>query len=165
MSAPDAKPKTGFFWKLYPVGIFVGVALFVVGAGYQDHKAGLTKTWPTTTGTIVESSPEYIPGGASAEYSPHVIYGYSVGSGRYIGHRVYLYDGVYSRGEVEGFLTQYPAGKTVEVYYSAADPSQSVLRPGSPSLEWGSGFKSLLFELLVLGGIFAIYQTVRIFRA
>lgn len=161
MSATDATAKPGYFWKFYPVACLAGVALFLAEAGYQTHQANLTKAWLKTKGKIVESTWEYIPGGESAEYSPLVTYGYSVGDGRYIGHRVYLRDGVYSRGGVEEFLAQFPAGMAVDVYYSAANPAESVLRPGSPPLGWG---QELLFGLLVLGGIFAIYQIPRVFR-
>jgi hypothetical protein len=85
-------------------------------------------------------------------YEPEVVYQYEVNGVQYTGSRVAELAGRYgSKGDVEKFLADHPAGSTVKVYYDPADARNAVLEKGLGSI----GQKQLLLAGGVIGGVVA----------
>jgi len=88
-------------------------------------------------------------------YSAHVVYSFEVDGEKFESNRLW-FGGDYStsdRSEMFEIVKKYPAGQDVTVYYSADDPSQSVLTPGafaSSYIMYGIGMAFLGIGVLLL---------------
>lgn len=81
--------------------------------------------WSTTSGVVTASTTKKV----SFRVQPRVTYSYEVNGATYTGERI-SFASLTPKQEVDGVLGRYPLGQPVTVYYSPADPRQSVLEPG-----------------------------------
>jgi hypothetical protein len=115
--------------------IFAVVLLLMAGLALQESKKAAS--WPSTGGTILNSSFDTFRTRSTADnapisimvHRPRVIYAFNVGGTRYQGERISL--GVHKYASLK-FLVghevlRYEAGDTVTVYYDPANPAQAVL--------------------------------------
>lgn len=145
------------------VAIGAGVG-FYIGKPILDN-ARASESWPTAPGRITESELERYRDDGKTMYTALVVYEYSVGNQQWEGDSVWF--GQYSsssRSEINRTVTQYPVGRTVDVYYQPDDPANSVLQPGATTSSYivfsiGMVFLaigSLLVLATVLKGFFVV---------
>jgi uncharacterized protein DUF3592 len=135
-----------------------GFGLYLACIGVADWYIGVrSETWPTTTGQVLESALERVPGHGrvAPAYRAHFRYRYEVVGHTYVGDRTSF--GRLSLGTGEGraesLVRQYPAGTAVEVHYDPAQPNESVLQVGwtwSAVVRVSLGIATLI-GVLVLG--------------
>jgi hypothetical protein len=93
--------------------------------------------WSSTSGVVTRSSitAAHFSRGHFSGYIPKVEYRYAVDGHQFTGTRItfHLDETIYRKGYAESWVTQYPTGKVVSVYYDPAAPSSAVLRPGMQS--------------------------------
>jgi len=93
--------------------------------------------WSSTSGVITRSrmATGYMSRGHFSGYIPKVEYRYAVDGRQFTGTQItfHLDQHIYAREYAESWITQYPTGKVVSVYYDPKGPSFSVLRPGMQS--------------------------------
>ena len=151
--------------------LFSAIIFFVVAFTFvkkSDYKEALqTKHWSKTTGVIKQSQIQegYNPGYRYSYYSTLIAYDYQVNGIDYEG-KSFVLEGerlqFRSRHEAQSFLSNYPVGKTVSVYYSPLRHQDSVLKKGLSLLVWSwhigcSGLYSFVYVPKKLG----LYVTVR----
>jgi hypothetical protein len=106
---------------------FMGVALLVKAHSGVIQTTG-SKLWPAAAAKIVSLDVEERISGHSREWTPHVIYRYSVSGRQYQGSRVAMTQPRWtSREEVDAFLARYVVRSTVMAYYDPDEPGQAVL--------------------------------------
>ena len=90
-------------------------------------------SWPTTTGTILSSGLEADPHDAGSVVE--ITYQYSVAGRKYTASRIAYTATSDSRPAKERLVSEYPAGRVVEVYYDPAHPASAALQR-DPSALW-----------------------------
>jgi hypothetical protein len=138
--------------RLVPL-FLCGFGLLALAVAYFQWRRGETsRGWTRTTGRIVVSQVEELPGPVEQgypQYRPRIRYRFSVGSHDYEGRETAVgstnasSDAAAVRREAERF----PAGSEVTVFYDPADPRRAVLEPGAPRLA-----PLFLFGLALLAG-------------
>ncbi len=127
--------------------------------------------WPTAPGVITGSELKsgYVgaQGGSKVEAGHYadVRYRYTVGAAAFTGIHLSFDQSLRSEEAARGELEAYPAGKTVAVYYSPANPAVAVLVPGLQGeqrdlLYLGIGITSV-FTLLFLFLAYVVYRLNR----
>lgn len=140
-------------FSLFPL-IFVGVGALFVYMGIKGFRtAGAQRSWPTTNGTVVESSIQResfasrrrsgfsmsrSSGGTTrgiriggGSYYPRILYNYQVANQTYSGSSSGATSSRgYSHSRAQDIIAQYPTGATIPVYYDPANPADSILQPG-----------------------------------
>lgn len=107
-----------------------------------------SQNWPTTTGTILESSLDEDSDG----YAPHVAYAYAVAGKRYTNDRIYFHTSQSgTKHAAQKHLSAYPMGTRVDVYFNPQNPHDSVLNRHMPI--WLPVFWLFFALFLVLVGI------------
>lgn len=145
---------------VYVFGILFGAGLMHWQNGeYEREKASLQ--WPSVSGKIMQSEEVYVPGRHSGNYRADIAYTYEVNGRRHVSHQISLWStnlGGYS-GITAAFVSNHPAGSTVDVRYDPANPQNAVLVPGADSgtyrLFVGMG------ALCSLAGIFGLIAGLR----
>lgn len=145
--------------KTVIIRILISLALITYGSiiipvNICYYYTGLeTENWHSTEGTVIES--RVIIGSArySSVRSPRIKYDYEVNGNMYRSKRV-SYANVWTNinNDVYEFISLYPVGSRVTVYYDPVKPSQSVLVPGSHwrAFIWSSlGLPIILFGLYI----------------
>ncbi len=137
--------------------LFSALALGLILAGlYTMRESSRSRGWLKTGGTIVSSTVTEFNGKSGRTYRPMVMYAYTVGAVRYMSSRINFGQLATSRrGSAEGYVTRYPAGRRVDVYYDPQDPEHAVLEPaGNPWLWIGAGgvFAMLTVWMRILRG-------------
>ncbi len=122
---------TKAFYVLYSIGTFCGAAIIY----WQIHSLQKQKAsyqWPTTTGTVLQATREYMPG-RDSHYRANIAYDYKVNETRYMSRRLSLWSPDLSSYNIlnKEFVASHPAGTTVTVYYDPTQPSNAVLIPGA----------------------------------
>jgi hypothetical protein len=116
------------------------------------EKARQSESWPSTEGEIAHSAILYrtdttTTNGDVASYKADIAYRYKVRGANYSSSKVALLDlSTSSSGRAQTIVQRYPDKSKVQVYYNPADPSESILEPGS------TGGINVLY---LIGGIFA----------
>lgn len=144
---------------------FAGLALIgLVMAGFgiyfirYGNEAG---AWPEVQGTVVSAAVlDRTPTRATArtarqrdalrEYYPSITYRWSVNGQTYTGSRYQVgatAEKSYEPADAQAVVDQFPAGKTVPVYYDPSDPSAAVLDRSVS----GGVYVPLALGLLMLG--------------
>lgn len=115
--------------------------------------AGESSRWPSTSGTVIRSEMREKRGTRSGlTYHADVEYEYTVNEQRHTSKRVAFGDyGTSNPGHARSILNRYPKGKAVTVYYSPADPQNSVLE---------NGLKAQAFFVPGVGLLFLAVPTV-----
>ncbi len=102
--------------------------------GFQtQHKGRESETWPSVTGEVILSSASSYSGDLVG-YVPNIAYKYTVGKTVFSSKRVRFGMGEFnSRNSAEKFISKYPKGRKVPVYYDPRNPKDSVLFTGAPA--------------------------------
>jgi hypothetical protein len=145
--------------------VFVAIGAAVLSyARRTAEKARQSASWPTTAGEIAHSAMLYQTDrtagtGNTAAYRADVSYRYKVNGANYSSSQITLADFSSTRTRAQGIVERYPDKSTVEVYYNPANPSESVLEPGSTGgitlvYLFGAGFAAggLFFLVMSLTG-------------
>lgn len=129
------------------------MALIAVGAFLYGWRTNAeTESWPTTTGTMVESRVEWFTSHSNRTprtmYWPVVRYVYQVDGRQYEGNQIAV-TGVGSVSVpswVEAMIEDYPSDASVTVFYDPKDPANACLSSRTPLvfLAFG-GVGALLF--------------------
>jgi hypothetical protein len=117
---------------------FMALGVWLLASGIRFF--GLTKlsrTWPTTVGTIKSSRVEI---GRDADsfktYRARIVFNYSVCATSYTGKTVFFGDEVNLRqARAEELVKRFPVGAEVDVFYNPIRPDIGILVPG---VHWGS---------------------------
>lgn len=109
--------------------------LLIVLAVLQKMKAKkAAESWPTTSGTVEKSELSVShdtdsDGTSSTTYSAHVVYSYKVGGVNYKNDSIGFGKSSGGRKKAEKKLAEYPAGRSVTVYYDPDNATKAVLEP------------------------------------
>ncbi|WP_085909196.1 DUF3592 domain-containing protein [Kiloniella majae] len=111
------------FWG----GLFlVGLALYLLLDAIQSlKKLAACGHWPRTDGVMTKSLVSR-PKSTSSQHVFYAAYDYSVGGKNYSGSRVAYYT-VSDEAEVKGLGNSHGVGKTVDVFYDPANPTEATL--------------------------------------
>lgn len=140
---------------LTPFAIIFLACAFTFGLGlHKLLEARRARSWPTTTGRITKSRVDQIASVDSAEIGeydqPGISYTYEVNGRRYGGRLLQRNDEYKTRllWFLQRWLTRYPVGTVVEVYWCPNNPAISFIfpRPAAPWLFPLSG--GFLFALI-----------------
>lgn len=109
--------------------------LLIVLAVLQKNKAKkAAESWPTASG-VVEKSELSVrhdtdsDGTSSTTYAAHVVYSYKVDGLSYSNDAIGFGSSSGGRKKAQKKLEEYPAGKSVTVYYDPEKPEKAVLEP------------------------------------
>ena len=141
--------------------------LMIVQGAEQVRLTRSVLQWPTAEG-IIESSEAYpVEGSQGGRWRPHVTYSYAVGGRVVTATRLSLGKAPLEadQGAAERYLSQYPRGSTVEVYFNPRELTESVLDVRTPptvyvNLAFGAVLALVGPLLLVLFGFWPHSRTV-----
>ena len=121
-------------WKLAAIFASIVFGLFSMWGIGQVYESVRGYTWPHVTGTITSSvvhSKLMVGGkGKFMSYWPGVQYEYVVGNKRITGNRIRFIVRGMSERETRRIVADYPAGKSVSVYFDPSDAASAVLEQG-----------------------------------
>jgi len=149
-----------FFSRIFPL-IFVVVGASVVFFGIRGlTRARASIEWPSTQGTIVESSVERHrssgSNGSSTTYHAEILYEFVVDGTTYNGDRVAYGDyGSSSPSHARHIVNRYPEGKSIAVYYMPGNPEECLLEPGMKGQSWFLPGIGLIF--FTAGSLMAVF--------
>lgn len=147
------------------VGVFLIVGIILIVKSIKDKKkAEASGAWPSTTGTVVEStikehsSYDTDDHTQRTTFSPYVKYTYTVMGTAYESHKLAF--GAAQSGSykfAQDLIAAYPAGATVAVYYDPNNPAEAVLmrKSGSSKVMLILGIVFVAVSLCI-GGIGAV---------
>lgn len=142
-------PISTFFGGILFSAIGIGMVYMYGWPEYQDAKK--TVTWPKTTGTILNSQVvRSRKSNNEVQYSPDIVYSYVVHGRKLHSTQIYIgSEGTSSGGSKNAhkYVSNYPIGQSVVVYYSPDDSLNAVLDPG---------VKMEHYYILGIGGLFAL---------
>lgn len=139
-------------WSAFTLG-FDGVILW--GAIRQIRAIGFPQTSGVVTKSVVES---HRGSKGSVTYSPAIEYDYTVAGTKYHG-RQYRFGQISSNGgNARHIVDAYPVGRTIDVFYSPADPSIAVLKTGIEGSDLFMGMFLMPFNLAMIGIWYAAAQ-------
>ena len=130
------------------------------------YQANETKGWPTTAGIIIDAdvADGEIVGSDNVVriHVPHVSYQYEVEGKTYKSDRLSYYDTYrVSKRRSRNITNRYQVGRSIPVYYSAVDPSVSVLKPGiSGSGNLEPAARVIVFAFGALGLMLGLHEWV-----
>ena len=90
------------------------------------------KTWPKTRAKITCSE---LPGSQFEAFSPKIEFCYHIDNQEYQQQQDFQGASL-SREFCQQYVTKYPVGKEVEVFYNPAKPTQASLEPGVEKGDW-----------------------------
>jgi len=111
-------------------------AVILIKFGSDILKTQKSRSWPTASGTILDSSMEAHhnrdeDGDIKTTYGASIQYKYLVDGQEFQGNRrTFTNVRTSSVRNTEKILERYPLGSSVDVFYDPDDPSSSVLEPG-----------------------------------
>ena len=114
--------------------IFIGVGVF----GWRTNAKA--KSWPTTTGTVIESRIESYTkrsdGKTKTMYKPIVRYSYQVNEQQYEGNQISLSGSGSTnvRSWVESTIAPYPKDASITVFYNPQSPGTACLTSKTPKI-------------------------------
>ena len=130
----NSEPKDDFSWPkilMLLVIAFSATCLVLLVLMLSTRKTAFeTLKWPETTGKVTES--KMLQSCHGKAFSPNIIYSFEVNSVRYQGYTIKTGgSNCLAIADVNAFLTAYPVGKSVSVYFDPNDPTQSALNRGA----------------------------------
>jgi len=158
--------KMGWFGSLFTGAIFIGVGyLLAMHLGMNAYHMGkVSESWPTVQGSVVHSKVVTLPEtNAATHYSADVQYAYRINGKEYKSNKIDTRAGLWSSthsSDAYGEVNQYPAGRSVAIYYNPDKPWVAVLEPGvSQVTYWLIGAGGVLLFIgawIALSGIFRV---------
>jgi hypothetical protein len=124
------------FPSLFSLVFVVIGAVILRYAMRTAEKARQSESWPSTEGEIAHSATLYQTDSTPtnngvATCKADIAYRYKVRGANYSSSKVALLDLASSSGRGQSIVQRYPDKSKVQVYYNPADPSESILEPGS----------------------------------
>lgn len=109
-------------------------------------------TYDTTDGEIIESNISHT--GIHGGWKFNISYRYFVENVEYISTRVlFSYEALSDKSYAEGYISKYPVGRKVLVYFDPNNPSMSVLEP---KVKWFGLAYAIGFNLILSIILFAL---------
>jgi len=140
-------------------GLSLGIIFTLVGAlifyfwGLPPLKYGLeSKNWPKTNGAITHSDIDSWLKDGKSQYEVRLNYSYEVDGNKYKGSKIFP-SGSYSGGNItkaKELVNEFPAGKTVDVFYDPVLPDSAALKPGISGNDILMAVLPLLFFIIGL---------------
>lgn len=120
--------------------LLIGIVLWGQARQMQAHR-----TFHPTQGKIIENRLETSTGGRTPSTHPLIRFRYEVNGRSYESTTLSLGGKTFGgRGDMSAYVSKYPRGATVEVYYDPADPSVAILDRTVDSVAYpllvGAGF-------------------------
>ncbi|MEJ2551077.1 MAG: DUF3592 domain-containing protein [Anaerolineales bacterium] len=133
--------------------VFTAIGLFALVRGVVHYRTGkASAAWPAVEGRVADATVEVSvstdsDGMTSRQYTPHVVYTYSIGGQQYSSDQVNIGSKWHypTRARAEAKLN-YQTGQRVNVHYNPENPSQAVLEPGSTRGAWGTLLIGIVFS-------------------
>ncbi|MFL7795005.1 MAG: DUF3592 domain-containing protein [Anaerolineae bacterium] len=134
--------------------IFAGIGLFMLIRGFIDFRTSkASKEWPSVEGQVVvatvEMKVDQDEDGSTTNYSPRVVYNYSISGQQYTSDQVVIgarrWHTSQARAEVK---LAYRSGQQVTVYYNPEKPAQAVLEAGVTRGAWGTLAIGIVFTIV-----------------
>lgn len=150
---------------MYMIQSSLGKALLFLGMGiaagvysiFAYQTATESESWPSTTGEItlskVDMDHNVTTGNNKTKWKPRVKYSYEVNASLFENDRIGIGIGdmnYKTRNQAQRAISQYPAGKKVQVYYDPANPQTSALETGVTMFTYLGFFMSII---LILAGL------------
>lgn len=130
-------------------GVF---GVFALSGSYLELQG--SENWPQAEGLIKTSHVETSISRRPNRYSPRVSYVYTVSGQTYTGTEIaFKLLAMRSEQEARQFLTAYPVGSVVKVYYKPAKPSVALLRPGIQGGDYSLFAAPVIFALFGVFGL------------
>lgn len=117
-------------WCFGLMALMIGPLHIIYGASVLTE-ARRSKSWPTAEATVLSSSVVEHKGGRGTNYSPVIVYQYSVAHTRYTGNSIWLSDFGADRAWAERIAEEYPNGAHVFAAYDPKNPARAVLKRGT----------------------------------
>jgi hypothetical protein len=123
---------------MWPAICSFGGSALVVGGILLRRALSISKSWPKTTGRIIEASVQrdWSRSGNSSIYvvRPKVVYQYTVGNTEYTSsHLALIETNTANEQSAQGKASKYSPGQLVDVYYNPKEPGFAVLTVGDPT--------------------------------
>jgi len=121
---------------IFAVVLLSGVGM-ILGELYMVRWGICSKSWPSTTGTIIQSelveewSETFPLGGFDSYWMPKITYTYIVDGEKLQGNRINFSSSFSLQLSAQRVVNRYPLNSKVKVYYNPRNPSDAVLKPGS----------------------------------
>lgn len=133
----------------------LGIGLIIFGL-FTLREASRSRGWATVEGRVVSANVNVFTGKSGTTWRPIVIYSYSVGGIRFMSSRIAFHPvAAADRAGAAKVAAQYPAGRTIPVFYDPRDPEQAVLEPGGNPwvpIIGGGAFSMLAVWMRILRG-------------
>jgi hypothetical protein len=146
--------------------LFGGTSLLLILIGLINaDKADVTHEWPIAQGVVTQSSMRvhrshhtHRHGGIHTHrsYEPIVEYHYTVNGVSHTSTRIGYGAYRFNQAQCQEFLSQYPAGAMIQVYYDPKDPQAAVLETGAH----GQIGQYIVGGFLLLSGVVAGGMTI-----
>ena len=156
MSAKKPSVVGNMIVMIFPIAMIGGGLFLYMRVAKQKELGKSSQNWPTVQGRVLESSVDCHRrsgserSGSGTEYTPKVNYSYSVDGRKYEGDRLAVgHLGVDFQSHAKDVVMDYPKGKKITIYYMPADPSVSILEPGTQYVS--SGLQLFGVVLIILG--------------
>lgn len=159
-SRPASKPG-----KANPIALGL---LFILIGGFVFFMWGLpplkysnaSKAWPSVPGEITRSEVETYRKDGKTQYLPDIAYKYNVDGKDYSSSKVTVGDPPFtgSISPARRIQSEYPVGKSVDVYYDPGVPSSSALRPG---IQKNDILLALILGIFPLMGILILISGIK----
>lgn len=117
-------------------------------------------TYASTQGMVTSVNIESNSDGDGTTYSPQVNYVYTVGGVKHQGDRINYLTVSSSHNPAQEIVNRFPVGKPVTVYYSSADPAESVLVRGLDGMGLFMGIFLLPFNVIGAGVWYAFFSHI-----
>ena len=147
------------YLRLAFLALVVSLALTFVlfYASYRtDSFMRATQSWHSVDGTVIETEVVEKRLNDEINYSPRIVYRFSVDGKIYKNDRVGLFEPIYSfKIDAENALKSYPVGQTITVYYDPEQPGESLLDRSNTNI-W-----RIFLYLVLLSDIIALIVFAR----
>jgi hypothetical protein len=147
-----------------------GVIFALIGAvifyfwGFPPLKYAFeSKSWPVTNGTVTLSEVDSWMKDGKSQYDARINYSYQVEDKTYNSTKVYT-SGSYSGGNIskaKELVDEFPAAKTVDVFYDPELPDSAALKPGASGSDIAMAAFPLIFLIIGLAVLTGILKPQR----
>jgi hypothetical protein len=113
----------------------VGLAIFLIGL-FLVRKSQAAGSWPSTTGTIIQTAIEQRDSGDPESASLGLVVGYrfQIAGRNYSGSRIRFDETMYSTTkQAQAALSRFPVGGQLPVYYDPQNPENCTLQKSNRS--------------------------------
>jgi hypothetical protein len=159
-SRPARKPGKANPIVLGLLFILIGGFVFFMWGLPPLKYANASKAWPSVPGEITRSEVETYRKDGKTQYLPDIAYKYNIDGKNYTSSKVTVGDPPYTSNisPARRIQSEYPVGKSVDVYYDPEVPSSSALKPG---IQKNDILLAVIIGIFPLLGILILVSGVR----